>query len=188
MIDKSSLNKLITASRQKDEKAFRLIVEEFQSLVYSISFRLLCNEDEAKDITQETFIRVWINLNKYNSKQKFSTWLYTIATNLCLDKLKRQKYFQKNDMSETILTTIAIKDDTEEKILNQELLDLISSFTQELTPKQKIVFTLRYLEELEIEEIKQITGMSSEKIKSNLFLAKKNIQNKIEKIYRNEYK
>lgn len=185
MIDKSNLDKLIDASRRKDEKAFRLLVEEFQGLVYSISFRLLCNESEAEDITQETFIRVWMNLDKYDSGKKFTTWLYTIATNLCFDRLKQESRFL-NNVSEAELMSVITPEDTEEQLNNKELAALILSITQELTPKQKIVFTLRYIEELNVEEIIQITDMSAGKIKSNLFLAKQFIRNKLKNMNHDE--
>jgi RNA polymerase sigma-70 factor, ECF subfamily len=180
-MDQQTLNDLIERSKRNDQKAFRTIVENYQSLVYSLAFRLLGNEDEAKDLVQETFIRVWANLAGFRTDKKFSTWIYTIATNLCLDRLKSSKCNLKNcDCSETLIN-IASSDNAEQPLIKSELGAIISTLTNELTPKQKIVFTLRCLEELEIEEIIQITGMTAGKIKSNLFLARHTIQQKLEK-------
>jgi RNA polymerase sigma-70 factor (ECF subfamily) len=78
---------------------------------------------------------------------------------------------------------MASSDNAEQYLMNSELGEIIQTLTNELTPKQKIVFTLRCLEELEIEEIIQITGMTAEKIKSNLFLARQSIRQKLEKYY-----
>jgi len=179
-MNQSTLSDLITSSKQNDQKAFRKIVEGYQSMIYSLAFRMLCNEEEAKDTVQETFIKVWMNLSAYDSDKKFSTWIYAIATNLCLDKLKSAKHsFQENTIDETILNVIST-DNVEQSVINAELGNIIRKLTSELTPKQKIVFTLRYLEEIEIDEISQITGMTPNRIKSNLFLARQTIRRKLE--------
>jgi len=179
-MNQSTLSDLITSSKRNDQKAFRKIVECYQSMIYSLAFRMLCNEEEAKDTVQETFIKVWMNLPSYNSEKKFSTWMYAIATNLCLDKLKSSKhYFQGNSIDESILNVIS-SDNIEQSVINSELGNIIRRLTSELTPKQKIVFTLRYLEEIEIDEIVQITGMTPNKIKSNLFLARQTIRRKLD--------
>jgi len=179
-LNSETVNLWVEQSLQNDEKAFRKIVESYQSMVYSLVFRLLCNEDEAKDMVQETFIKVWIHLNKYNREMKFSTWIYAVATNLCLDKLKSKNNKNKTQSFSNTLTELISGDRADEKLLNTELAETIEALTNHLTPKQRIVFTLRYIEELEVEEIVQITGMSSGKIKSNLFLARQNIREKLE--------
>jgi len=180
-MDKSTLSDLIERSKLNDEKAFRKIVEGHQAMIYSVAFRILCHEEEAKDIVQETFIRVWMNLTNFQADKKFSTWLYAIATNLCLDKLKASKHRFKTDSIDERSFDLISSDNTEQKLINSELGKVISSLTNELTPKQKIVFTLRYMEELEVDEIIKITGLSAEKIKSNLFLARQTIREKLKK-------
>ena len=80
---------LIEQSKKRDTAAFRQLVEAFQPLVFRLAFRLLCNDDEAKDIVQEAFIRVWLHLHKYRHGTQFSTWLYRIACNLCYDRQQR---------------------------------------------------------------------------------------------------
>ncbi len=180
-MDQSTITGLIALSKRNDEKAFRKIVEYYQSMVYSLAFRILCNEEDAKDLVQETFIRVWQHLSSFDRNRKFSTWLYKIATNLCLDKLKSSnRNFQNTSMDDT-LTNFINSEDIEQTIINSELATIIHNLTNELTPKQKIVFTLRHLEELEVDEIVEISGMSADKIKSNLFLARQTIRKKLEK-------
>ena len=181
-MDKSSLNNLITSCLRNDQKAFREIVECYQSMIYSLSFRMLCNEEEARDTVQETFIKVWVNLRSYQSDKKFSTWIYTIASNLCLDKLKSSKHSKYSGSIDEKINDLISTDNIEQAIINTELAEIILRLTGELTPKQKIVFTLRYLEEIEMEEIREITGMTAEKIKSNLYLARQSIRIKLENL------
>jgi RNA polymerase sigma-70 factor (ECF subfamily) len=175
---------LINQSKQGDKKSFGLLIATYQSMVYRLAFRLLCDEEESKDIVQETFIKVWFNLNKYQSDYKFSTWIYKIACNLTYDRLRSQKYiFQKTKSADIVdITNIAFSENREESFVNKDLKKFILHFTYELPAKQKLVFTLRDIEELEVEEVEKITGMSAEKIKSNLYLARKYIRGKLENL------
>ena len=143
---------------------------------------MLCNEEEAKDTVQETFIKVWIHLEDYHTDKKFSTWVYAIATNLCLDKLKSSKHIYQSDTNDEALQNLISEDNVEQSMINSELGDIILRLTSGLTPKQKMVFTLRYLEDIEIDEIVQITGLTPAKIKSNLFLARQTIRRKLENL------
>jgi len=180
-MDKSTLDKLIERSVRNDENAFRKIVEEYQYMVYSLSFRLLGNEEEAKDAVQETFIKVWLRLHTYDVNQKFSTWLYAVSTNLCIDKLKKSKSTIQNTAIDEKILNLCTTENSDQKLLNSELGDIIQTLTNELSPKQKTVFTLSYFEELETNEISRITGLTPEKVKSNLYLARQAIQKKLEK-------
>jgi len=71
---------IIERCRVGDKTAFRTVVQHYQRMVLSLAFRMLCNEEEAKDLTQETFIRVWLNFPKYDASRSLATWIYTIAT------------------------------------------------------------------------------------------------------------
>jgi RNA polymerase sigma-70 factor, ECF subfamily len=180
-----TVTNLIHRSRENDLEAFRALVEGHQSFVFSVAFRLLCNEDNAKDVAQETFIRVWKHLFSFKEEMKFTTWLYKIATNLCYDQLKsenRRNHHEVCAIEDSALFNIASDENLEKTLINSELAKTIRFLTNQLTPKQKLVFTLRELEGLEIDEIKVITGLSPEKIKSNLYCARQNIREKLEKI------
>jgi len=180
-MDKPTLNELIELSKRNDQKSFRIIVEAHQYMVYSLAFRIMCNEEEAKDIVQETFIKVWLNLSGFDLEKKFSTWVYAITTHLCLDKLKSLKQrFKSESLNENVNILIS-SENADKKLIDSELGEVILSLTNELTPKQKIVFTLRYFEDLEMDEIVEITGLTPEKIKGNLYLARQAIRTKIER-------
>lgn len=178
-MENQNVNNLIRLSLKDDRKAFRQIVEAYQNMIFALSFRLLGNEEDAKDCTQESFIRIWLHLKDFNSEQKFSTWAYRIAVNICIDKLKKQNLKTASIDKDLILNFLI--EDPEIQLSNKELSGIIVALTNELSHKQKIVFTLRYLEDLDVEEIKEITGLSAEKIKSNLYLAKQTIRKKLEK-------
>jgi len=184
-MDQFLIDKYIAQSKQGDSEAFRKLVEEYRSYVFSLSFRLLCNEDDANDAVQETFIRVWTHLQSFKSEMRFSTWLYKIATNVCYDRikaLKRGNNLISLTLDDAILLNQPSLENIEAAVINDELGKIIKFITNELTPKQKLVFTLRDLEGLEVDEIVAITGLSPKKIKSNLYCARQYIREKLENI------
>lgn len=184
-MEQSQIQLLIIQSRQGNTQAFTQLVEEYQPLVFRLAFRLLCNEDEARDAVQETFIKIWLSLQQYNSKFRFSTWIYKIATNTAYDRLRSLQHttLPLSAGEDSIGLQLVSDEDIEKTLDNRQLKQLIINLTAELPPAQKIVFTLRDLEELETEEIEIITGLSAAKIKSNLYLARKFIRERIKNQY-----
>jgi RNA polymerase sigma-70 factor (ECF subfamily) len=183
MIISEQIQNLINRCKQGDREAFGRLVGEYQYPVFRLAFRLLNNTEDAKDVAQEVFIKIWQKLHKYNCQYKFSTWIYKITANICYDKLRAMKY-SKNIIALPDIKHLSLisSDDIEAEIINKDLKELILYFTNDLTPKQKLIFTLKDIEELETGEIEEITGLSAAKIKSNLYLARNNIKNKINKI------
>jgi RNA polymerase sigma-70 factor (ECF subfamily) len=175
-----NMSDLLKQCRQHDAYAFRKLVEMHQPMVYSFAFRMLCNEEDARDAVQDTFIRVWKNMDKYNPEQKFTTWLFAIASNLCCDKIRSSKR-KLNAEEDEILSFLSTEENLEETAIRSDLARVIGVLTDNLTPKQKLVFTLRDLEGFEPEEVERITGMTAGKIKSNLYLARQSIRKMLEK-------
>jgi len=175
-MEKHQINEYIELCKMGNTDVFRHIVSEFQQLVYTLAFRILCNETDAEDITQETFIKVWQNISKYQQQYKFSTWIYKIACNACYDKLRSERNIEKVSFADYDTSS---ETNQEDKLHNKVLKELILKLSGGLSPKQKLVFTLSDIEDLEVEEIRIITGMTSAKIKSNLYLARKYIKSKI---------
>ena len=175
---------LIERCRNGDSNAFRELVDNYQGRVYVFAFRILCNEEDAKDVVQETFIKVWRNLSKYNTALKFTTWLYKITANCCYDHLRTGKRRKQHVEIEQVKHACEqmLQSNMEQKIINEDLAAVISQLTNELTPKQKLVFTLKELEGFEVNEISAITNLSPEKIKSNLYLARKTIREQLVKM------
>lgn len=170
------IDQYIKLCLQGDTNAFRHLLSEYQQMVYTLAFRILCNETDAEDVTQDVFIKVWQNIGKYNNTYKFSTWLYKITANLCYDRFRSVK-----NKEQVGLSGLTINSDTDilGSIHNKELKALILQTTERLTPKQKQVFILSDIEELDIKEISIITQMSPSQIKSNLYLARKYIKSKL---------
>lgn len=173
---------IIERCRCGDKTAFRTVVQTYQRMIYALSFRLLCDEDDAKDIVQETFIRVWLNIAKYDRKQSFRTWIYTIATRLCLDRLRRSSHIQSLPEEEECFVSYLSEEHPGRQLENKELIAIIRTLTNQLSYKQRLVFTLIHLENMTPAEAAQISGLSPEQIKSNLYVARKIIREKLNKL------
>ena len=164
--------------------AFSQIVKQYQEYAFSLAFRLLCEEEDAKDVVQECFIRVWKHLKTFNHKNKFSTWLYSIVTNLCYDHIRKRNRHRSmvSIQRQSHMASIEDKEcDIDKNMRNDELKQIIVQLTEELTSRQKVIFTLRDLHDLNIREISEILHISSNSVKSNLYLARRNIRKKLEK-------
>jgi RNA polymerase sigma-70 factor (ECF subfamily) len=164
-----------------DTKAFRHLVESYQSFAYALAYRLLYCREEAEDVVQESFIRVWRHVRKFNYRQKFTTWFYKIVTNLCYDKMKantRRKKVIVPHSGEKI-TEPSSPDDLEEDVVKKDLVVRIEKIIDELSARQKSVFVLRDLQNLEIREVARILGISEGSVKTNLVYARRNIRKKL---------
>jgi RNA polymerase sigma-70 factor (ECF subfamily) len=167
-----------------DMRAFRRLVERHQSFVYKLAYRFVGTRGDAEDITQESFIRLWKNLNRYRAEIKLTTWLYKIVTNLCLDVLKSKynrqtkRSVELNDQSGMISEWSA-----DQPLLDEELRTAVEKLTADFSPKQKAVFVLRDLEDLTMQEIAEILYMSPGKVKSNLYYARKKMGEMIAMYY-----
>jgi len=179
-------NVLITKCKSGDMQSFRQLLEHYQPYVYSIAYRFMNNKTDAEDLVQDCFVKVWKNLHRFDERFKFTTWLYKIITNLCFDRFKqkkREKTTTYEDVYEYKNFESFDPTDVESNCINNEMRELITKLVNELSPKQKMIFILRDLEDVDVSEVGKIMKLSPGKIKSNLYYARKNIREKLETIY-----
>lgn len=175
---------LIQEAVRGSQQAFRAIVEANQGFVYAVAYRFVNDSQEAEDITQEVFVRLWKNLHTYKQEVKLTTWLYKIVTNRSLDFLKSRHGRQRKNKVDIANTHFVQDCSTPEKeFQRQELSGIIHAAAEELTPKQKAVFILRDLEGLSPEEVGEALSMSAGNVKSNLFYARKKVTEKLKVYY-----
>ena len=172
---------IIDRCRTGDREAFRHVVQAMQRPVYSLSLKMLADTEEAKDVVQDTFIKVWQHIGDYDERYSFLTWIYTIASRLCLDRLKRSRMrIQPHD--EDVFARIADDPDPGKRLEESDWVSVVKVLASGLAGKQRLVFTLSCLEGLDSTRIMQITGLTAKQIKSNLFIARKHIRNRLIKM------
>jgi RNA polymerase sigma-70 factor, ECF subfamily len=158
-----------------DQDAFADIVEIYSNSIFQLGYRMLGNRQEAEDIAQEAFIRAYVNIKSFNQDLKFSTWLFRIATNLCIDRIRKKKpdYFLDAEVPGTdgltMYSQLASNTPLPEKEL--ESLELQESVQQEilkLPEKYRSVIVLKYIEELSLNEISEILDLPLGTVKTRI--------------------
>jgi RNA polymerase sigma-70 factor (ECF subfamily) len=161
--------------RKGDQNAFGEIVELYKDKVFQLCFRMLGNSHEAEDISQEAFIRAYINIERYNIDRKFSTWLYRIATNLCIDRIRKKKpdYYLDAEVAGTEGLTLysqipASQLAPDEEVSKIELQEIIQNEILKLPEKYRTVIVLKYIEELPLMEISKILDLPIGTVKTRI--------------------
>jgi RNA polymerase sigma-70 factor (ECF subfamily) len=141
--------------------------------------KFLCDEAEAADVVQESFLRVWKNVNRYDPGRKFTTWLYRVVANLCVDRLRilqrKRRVFLSADHN-SVLEDLPDERNWETLRAHQQLGEIIRTISGQLSKKQRLVFTLRDLQDLSVDEVGEITGLSIGSVKINLHYARRFIR------------
>ena len=167
-------------NEQTKNYAFNLIVKKYQQKVYSLTRKMVIDHDDANDLTQDTFIKVWNNLENFRQDAQLFTWIYRIATNECLNFLskKRKKFFIPIVDVESQLSDYI---DQGKYITGDEIQIKLQKALLTLPEKQRLVFNMKYFEELKYEEISEIVGTSVGALKASYHLAVKKIEEYLNK-------
>ena len=179
MIEKELIEECIKG----DLHNFRKVVEKTSPLVFSVAFRMLGDEDTAKDIVQDTLVTIWEKIGKIKTSASYKTWVYRIAINKCYDQLRKDRHRHEYRFDEETWALIAnhISENEICELENSENARIISFLTNKLSPRQKSVFILSEIEQMTNVEIAEITGMHRSTVKANLYHARKNIEALIRK-------
>jgi RNA polymerase sigma-70 factor, ECF subfamily len=184
---------LIIQAQKGDQSAFEELVYRYDRSVLSITIKYANNEDDAKDLYQEVFIRVYRGLKSFRFQSEFSTWLFRITTNVCLTYKSRSKEYLKvsidNDFddeeNEYSTTKELVYDGSspEEISSDANLGDIVNAAVESLSPKQKITFVLKHYEGYKIREIAEMLNCKEGTVKKYLFDATKNLRKKLSPVY-----
>jgi len=174
---------LIEECRNGDLHNFRKIVEKSTPLIFSVAFRIMGDEDVARDIVQDTMVTVWQKLKKIKTAESYTTWIYRITVNKCYDQLRKQKRQKEERFGEREWGIISnhLSEEENTELENSENARIINMLTNQLSPRQKTVFVLSQLEGLDSDEIVRITGIAKPLVKANLYYARKNIGSLLKK-------
>lgn len=170
-------DELLALFRQEATRhyAFNLLVRQYQGRLYGFIRRMVTDHDEAQDVLQNTFVKVWHGLDKFRADSKLYSWLYRIAHNECLNhlrSLKRGLFTSHESVMERLTTTLDSSEHFSGDIIQRKLQKAI----MRLPDKQRAVFNMKYFDELKYEEISTITGTSVGALKSSYHIAVKKIE------------
>lgn len=176
---------LVQLSRTGDSAAFMELIQMYRDKLHRLAYRMLHNQHDSEDIVQETIMRVYLNLNQYDEKQKFSTWIFRIGKNLCIDLLRKKKDVRSldtgyNDDKEVIYYDKLTSDEIspENRVLLSEFQDQLLKVIDKLSVKYKTIVTLYYLNELTLEEISEVLGLPVTTVKTRLYRGREQLRKK----------
>lgn len=156
-----------------DSREFSVLVDMHKRLVFTVALRMLKNREEAEEVAQDTFIKVYKSLARYKGDSKLSTWIYRIAYNTCLDRLKKNNR-ELNNVAIDEIAGFEIKDvdNALERMVSSERSDLIKKCIEKLSSKDAALLTLFYFEEKSLKELGKILNMNDNAVKVGLFRAR----------------
>jgi RNA polymerase sigma-70 factor (ECF subfamily) len=175
------VDSLIRAAQRGDHDAFERLVRAYDQSVLRLAMNLLRSPEDARDVYQEAFLRVYRNLHAFRFDCSFHTWLYRIVTNICLDQLRKRKVRKEESaVVETAEGPIdrldsfeedAAEADPERALLNRQLQQRIEDALGDLSPRERMVFELRHYQGLRLRTIGEMLGTTEEAAKNCLFRA-----------------
>ncbi|WAC09905.1 RNA polymerase sigma factor [Dyadobacter pollutisoli] len=160
--------------KKGDLGSFTFLVDKYKNMAYTIAFKILGNAEDAEDVAQESFVKAFLQINAFQGKSKFSTWLYTIVYRTSVSKLQQDK-FQFLSIDEEISENYNDDHSTPqiEQLQATERDKFVKDAIQKLPKIESLLITLYYMNENSVEEIGEITGLSAANIKVKLFRARK---------------
>lgn len=167
-----------------DEDSFRLLTERHSLSVFQLAYRMTMNEQDAEDVVQETFLRAFRSLKRYQSRSLFSTWLYRIAANCALDVLRARKHITDHVTSSgeiDWLEAVACPGPSTDRLAySNQIRECVESAMCQLSVQERTAFVLRHYQQLSIEEIAGILGLAENATKHSIFRAVRKLRRVLE--------
>ena len=174
---------LVQTIREGDAEAFETLVRRKTTKVYALCYRIIGNAEDAKDISQLVFIKLWENLEKYDPAYTFDTWLYRMVTNVAIDFMRNKQ--SRDNAVNSNLRLVKTSAEAEQGVVVQrkEVESVFESVSSVLSPKQKTIFVMNQMEDLPSAEIAKILGCRESTVRNHLFNARKLMQQQLQKRY-----
>lgn len=178
---------LVVLAQKGSEKAYRELLGRYQRPVFSLIYRMVRDREQAEDLAQETFVRVFNNIDRYDPAYKFSSWIFKIATNLTIDWIRRKevptvsidgsRYATSSDDIEASTITVESDDENPEELLqSRELGSQIEAAIGKLRPEYRQAIVLRHIDDLAYEDIAQIMALPLGTVKTYIHRGRKELQ------------
>jgi RNA polymerase sigma-70 factor (ECF subfamily) len=187
MKDVNEMMIYIQRAKAGDIQAFTAIVSNYQRMIFTIILKIVGNREDAEDITQEVFIKIFKSLRTFKGESSFSTWIYRIAYNTTLSELRRKKpaFYSIDENSSDVNDTDTMDSDYETKEIK---LQYLNESLKKLSPDELFLVTLYYSKEQSIEEISKISNLSVSNVRVKLHRIRKKLAVEINLLIQNEDK
>jgi RNA polymerase sigma-70 factor (ECF subfamily) len=185
---------LIQRAQAGSRPAFEELVRRYDREVLRLAVNLMNRQEDARDVNQEAFLKVYRNLHRFRFECSFYTWLYRIVTNVCLDHLRRRSSRPEDQAPLTLEEDAATSDffdrqrerratsDPERRLMDQEIGRHIAAAVARLSPRERMVFELKHYQGLKLRAIGELLGTTEETVKNSLFRATRKLRTQLEEL------
>lgn len=174
---------LVEEAKKGNERAFTSLMNHYRDSIYFMLLKMVNNVADAEDLTVEAFGKAFLNIDTYTSTYAFSTWLFKIATNNCVDFIRKKQMSPAlysgsyDDLDSITLTHLSSTPDPEESLISNQKVEILKNIVNQLRPQYRKIIQLRYYEEYSYEEIADELKIPIGTVKAELFRAKTLVQN-----------
>jgi RNA polymerase sigma-70 factor (ECF subfamily) len=159
-----------------DSASFGFLVEKYQNMVFSLAIKMLKHREESEEVSQDTFVKAYKSLSKFHGESKFSTWLYRVAYNTCLDRIKKNRKYNNNvEINDATSNEIFHAESIFDSLENKERSEIIQECMDKLPEDERAIIHLFYFEELSLKEIIEVVSISEGNLKVKLYRARKKL-------------
>jgi RNA polymerase sigma-70 factor (ECF subfamily) len=174
---------LVQTIRTGDTAAFEQLVRRKTTKVYALCYRILNNGEDAKDVAQLVFIKLWENIGKYDPKFAFDTWLYRMVTNVAIDFIRSRQSRDNAVNSNLRLVRTSIDAEQGVNVQRKEIESVFNDVSSVLSPRQKTIFIMKEMEDLSSADIARVLGCRESTVRNHLFNARKLMQEQLQRRY-----
>lgn len=170
--DQHYINKV----KEGDANSFTILVDNYKDLVFSLALKIMKNREEAEEVSQDTFIKAYRSLHNFKGESKFSTWLYKITYNNCMDRVKKiSRSYNTHTIDEVVENRIESTQNVLDSIERDERAQLMKECLNELPEDERTILWMFYYQELSLKEIIDVTSYSQANLKVKLHRARKKL-------------
>jgi len=181
---------LIVKCQKGDYDAFEVLIDKYNERAYAVAFGVMGNHHDASDMTQESFIKVYKNIGKFNFRSSFNTWLYRIVKNTCIDELRKKKRKKvvsldagiEGDDGDYFMQVVDEKADIQAKLESEETTELVWSALEKLNEKHRSVLVLADIKGYDYLEISRMLDLPLGTVKSRISRARENMAEILKRI------
>jgi RNA polymerase sigma-70 factor, ECF subfamily len=175
---------LARRSQAGDTEAFGELVTKYRAKIFTMVYRMVCNENDAWDLAQEGFLKAWRSIQQFQGRSSFYTWLYSLTVNLTIDSLRRKGRRVEVELDDAIPSSLP---SPRANYHRNEIRQHINAALAQLSPKHRAVIILKEIEDLQYQEIAKILNLSIGTVMSRLFYGRKQLQSILRPIFNQRY-
>lgn len=167
---------LVKLCQEGDINAFDILFQKHRDRMYGVAYKMVGNQEDALDLTQEIFLKAFQKIDKFNYKSAFSTWLYKLAVNVCIDELRKRKSVREYPTEDTFQQILVDNDTPEDETISNEQEEILWKAINSLKEKERTVIILRDMEGLSYDEIASTLKCSLGRVKSRIHEARNKLK------------